>query len=210
MLIKRTERERVAARLPPRSQQPIAGARPPHASCAARASPPAGSPRSARCRSAACARPRPGRRPRAGAAVTMTQERSAPTARSAAPSSPKWRTACGSARSRAGTARSTAARIAPRAPSVRELVHGDRRLKYPMKLVNGQWTRIVLGPGDQRDRRQADWRSARSRDRIRSTGSARPSSPTRAPISTASSRRSGAPTTSTTRRASAIRPPSPA
>jgi formate dehydrogenase major subunit len=26
--------------------------------------------------------------------------------------------------------------------SVRELVHGDRRLKYPMKLVNGQWTKI--------------------------------------------------------------------
>jgi len=26
--------------------------------------------------------------------------------------------------------------------SVRELVHGDRRTKYPMKLVNGQWTRI--------------------------------------------------------------------
>ncbi|MDB5595083.1 MAG: formate dehydrogenase [Hyphomicrobiales bacterium] len=26
--------------------------------------------------------------------------------------------------------------------SVRELVHGDRRLKYPMKLVNGEWTRI--------------------------------------------------------------------
>jgi formate dehydrogenase major subunit len=26
--------------------------------------------------------------------------------------------------------------------SVRELVHGDRRLKFPMKLVNGQWTRI--------------------------------------------------------------------
>ncbi|MDI3306363.1 MAG: formate dehydrogenase subunit alpha [Acetobacteraceae bacterium] len=25
--------------------------------------------------------------------------------------------------------------------SVRELVHGDRRLKYPMKLVNGQWQR---------------------------------------------------------------------
>src|SRR5204862_2559837 len=24
----------------------------------------------------------------------------------------------------------------------RELVHGDRRLKYPMKLVNGQWPRI--------------------------------------------------------------------
>src|SRR5205814_9285874 len=26
--------------------------------------------------------------------------------------------------------------------SVRELVHGDRRLKYPMKLVNGEWTRL--------------------------------------------------------------------
>ena len=26
--------------------------------------------------------------------------------------------------------------------AVRELVDGDRRLKYPMKLVNGQWTRI--------------------------------------------------------------------
>ncbi len=26
--------------------------------------------------------------------------------------------------------------------SVREIVHGDRRLKYPMKIVNGQWTRV--------------------------------------------------------------------
>ena len=26
--------------------------------------------------------------------------------------------------------------------SVRELVHSDRKLKYPMKLVNGQWTRV--------------------------------------------------------------------
>jgi formate dehydrogenase major subunit len=26
--------------------------------------------------------------------------------------------------------------------SVREIVHGDRRLKYPMKLVNGQWTKV--------------------------------------------------------------------
>ncbi len=26
--------------------------------------------------------------------------------------------------------------------SVRELVHGDRRLKTPMKLVNGEWTRV--------------------------------------------------------------------
>jgi formate dehydrogenase major subunit len=27
--------------------------------------------------------------------------------------------------------------------AVRELVHGDRRIKYPMKLVNGQWQRIT-------------------------------------------------------------------
>jgi formate dehydrogenase major subunit len=26
--------------------------------------------------------------------------------------------------------------------AVRELVHGDRRLRYPVKLVNGQWTRM--------------------------------------------------------------------
>jgi formate dehydrogenase major subunit len=26
--------------------------------------------------------------------------------------------------------------------AIRELVHGDRRLKYPMKLVNGQWQRL--------------------------------------------------------------------
>ena len=31
--------------------------------------------------------------------------------------------------------------------AVRELVSGERRLKYPMKLVNGQWTRDQLGPG---------------------------------------------------------------
>ncbi|MGH6683314.1 MAG: formate dehydrogenase, partial [Pseudolabrys sp.] len=29
--------------------------------------------------------------------------------------------------------------------SVRELVMGERRLKYPMKLANGQWTRIKWG-----------------------------------------------------------------
>ena len=66
----------------------------------------------------------------------------------------------------------------------------------------------LLGAGDQRDRRQADGDPREVRARIRSTGSARPSSPTRAPISTASSRPSGAPTTSITRRASATRPPS--
>ena len=39
--------------------------------------------------------------------------------------------------------------------SVRELVHSERRLRYPMKLVGGQWTRVSWDTGDQRDRRQA-------------------------------------------------------
>ena len=94
--------------------------------------------------------------------------------------------------------------------ATRELVHGDRRLRYPMKLVNGQWTRDFLGRRDQRDRRQADGDPRPSRAPIRSIGWARPSSPTKAPISIASSPRSGAPTTPTTRRASAIPPRSPA
>ena len=68
----------------------------------------------------------------------------------------------------------------------------------------------LLGPGDRRDRRQAARRSAQSRARIRSSGWARPSTPTSRPTCSASSRRSGAPTTSTTRPASAIRPRSPA
>src|SRR5262245_41429873 len=31
--------------------------------------------------------------------------------------------------------------------AVRELVHGDRRLKYQMKLVNGHWTRVSWDQG---------------------------------------------------------------
>ena len=68
----------------------------------------------------------------------------------------------------------------------------------------------VLGCRDQRDRRQADGNPRQVRRGLRSIGSAPPSSPTKAPISTASSPRSGAPTTPTTRRASATPPPSPA
>src|SRR3546814_13256100 len=38
--------------------------------------------------------------------------------------------------------------------SVRELVHSDRRLKYPLKLVDGQWQRVswdeaIGGNGDK-------------------------------------------------------------
>src|SRR6185295_556497 len=30
--------------------------------------------------------------------------------------------------------------------ATRELVHGDRRLRYPMKLVNGQWQKLFWDP----------------------------------------------------------------
>ena len=40
------------------------------------------------------------------------------------------------------TRRSTSERIAPKGAAVREHAHGERRLKYPMKLVGGKWTRL--------------------------------------------------------------------
>ena len=38
--------------------------------------------------------------------------------------------------------------------AVREHAHGERRLKHPVKMVDGKWQKDQLGPGDQRDRRQ--------------------------------------------------------
>ena len=91
--------------------------------------------------------------------------------------------------------------------ATREIVHGDRRLRYPMKMVNGQWQRIswdtaINEIGDKLAG------SGKSPGPIPFTGWVRRSSPTSAPISIASSPRSGARTIPTTRRASAIRPPS--
>ena len=94
--------------------------------------------------------------------------------------------------------------------SVRELVHGDRRLKYPMKLVNGQWTKLswdtaINEIGDKlmaiREKSGPEFGLlARLREVLQ-----------RRRLSVPQVRGlSGAPTTSTTRRASAIRPPSPA
>ena len=184
-------------------------ARPPHASCAA----PVWSPAASRALGAlplgSVRKAEAGRR-RRRRARSRSARTSAPIARSAAPSSPKCRTASGSARSRAGISPINRGSHCAKGAAVRELVHGDRRLKYPMKLVDGQWTADLLGHGDQRDRRQAAGDPREVRRRIRSTGSARRSSPTKAPICSASSRPSGAPTTSTIRRASATRPPSPA
>jgi anaerobic selenocysteine-containing dehydrogenase len=82
--------------------------------------------------------------------------------------------------------------------SVRELVHGDRRLKYPMKLVNGEWQKISW---DQAINEIGD-----KMLEIRAKSGADSSicwvprnSPTKAVTCSANSRRSGAPTRSTTR-----------
>ncbi len=67
-----------------------------------------------------------------------------------------------------------------------------------------------LGSGDRRDRRQDHGDPRQVRTRTRSTGLAPPNSPTRPPISIASSPRSGEPIIPIIRRASVIPPPSPA
>jgi formate dehydrogenase major subunit len=89
--------------------------------------------------------------------------------------------------------------------SVREIVLGERRLRYPMKLVNGEWQRHVLG------RRAGEITAKLTEIRVRSgpdsvfwIGSAKFTN--EAATCSASSAPSGAPTTSTTRRASATRP----
>ena len=94
--------------------------------------------------------------------------------------------------------------------SVRELVHGDRRLKYPMKLVNGEWQKISWDQSPSTRSATRCSRSAPSPAPIRSICSAPRNSPMKAAICSANSRRSGAPTRSTTRPASATPPPSPA
>ena len=91
--------------------------------------------------------------------------------------------------------------------AVREHTHGDRRLKYPMKLVGGKWTRIswdvaINEIGDK----MLEIRETSGPDSVYWLGSAKFSN--EAPTGSASSRPSGAPTTPTTRRASATRRPS--
>jgi formate dehydrogenase major subunit len=93
--------------------------------------------------------------------------------------------------------------------SVRELVSGERRLKYPLKLVDGEWTR---NNWDQAINEIGDKLLAirEKSGRTRCIGSDWPNSPMKAPISFASSAPSGEPTIPITRRASAIQRRSPA
>ena len=209
MLIKRTERQSAArhslAALASQSRTGVSIAAP---SCAARVSSPAVSPRSARCRSPACARPRPARRRarrrgdhpqehlhalrgrlhRHGGSLERRVDR--PGAELGQPDQPRLALRQG--------------RFGARA----------RAQRPPAQISDEARQRPVdprqMGPGHQRDRRQDDGDPPEIRAGIRSTGSARRNSPTKALISSASLRRSGAPTIKTTRRASAIRPPSPA
>ena len=93
--------------------------------------------------------------------------------------------------------------------SVRELVHGDRRLKWPMKLERGQWKRLswetaINEIGDK----MLKIREQSGPDSVYWLGSAKFSN--EGLICSASSRRSGAPTTSTIRHVFAIRRRSPA
>ena len=93
--------------------------------------------------------------------------------------------------------------------SVREHAIGERRLKYPMKLVGGKWKKV-------------DWETAvneignkmldirKPPGPIPCTGSGLPSSTTNSPTCSVNLLASGVPTTSITRPASAIRPRSPA
>ena len=156
MLIKRTERQARRGTLAAAAAGPIRWrARPPRLPAQLRPRCRRRSPRSARCRSAACARPRPDRRRRAGAQVTIRKNICTHCSVGCTViaevangvwigQEPGW----DSPINRGSHCAKGAA--------VRELVHGDRRLRYPMKLVNGQWTTAVLGPGHRRDRRQAD------------------------------------------------------
>ena len=91
--------------------------------------------------------------------------------------------------------------------ATRELVHGDRRLRYPMKLANGQWTRIswetaineigdkmmeIRGKSGAGFRLLARFRQIHQRRRLSQS---------------ASLRRSGAPITPIIKRASVIQRP---
>ena len=96
--------------------------------------------------------------------------------------------------------------------SIREhgMTHDSHRLKYPMKLEGGKWKRISWDQAYDEIAEKLLADPKRERARRAPSGSAPPSTTTSSPTCCASGCRCSAPTTPTTRRASAIRPPSPA
>ena len=141
MLIKRTERQARRGTLAAASGQSNAGdisiAAP---SCAARASPSAASPRVGALPLASVRKAEAAGRWRPPAPPSART--SARTARSAAPSSPKSSNGVWVGQEPGWDSPINRGSHCAKGAATRELVHGDRRLRYPMKLVNGQWTRI--------------------------------------------------------------------
>ncbi len=72
----------------------------------------------------------------------------------AAPWMPWWKTACGCARSRCSTRPINLGAHCAKGAPLREHGHGEYRLRYPMKLVNGKYQRISWDTGADRDLRQ--------------------------------------------------------
>ena len=141
MLIKRTERQARRGTLAAALAGPIRRASSTAAaSCAAPASPPADSPRSARCRSRSVRKAdAAGSMATAGATIrkNICTHCSVGCTVIAEVVNGVWvgqEPGWDSPINRGSHCAKGAA--------TRELVHGDRRLRYPMKLVNGQWTRI--------------------------------------------------------------------
>ena len=159
-----------------------------------------------RLRAAGCGKPRLPAHPRA--ARSTSRSPCARTARSAAPSWPRCRTACGSARSPASTRPLNLGAHCAKGAAARE--HAPRRppAQISDEARRGQMDPHQLGRRHQRDRRQDARYSPERRARTPSTSWAPPSSPTSRPTCSASSTPSGAPTTATTRRASATPRPS--
>jgi formate dehydrogenase major subunit len=92
--------------------------------------------------------------------------------------------------------------------AVREHGHGERRLKYPMKLVGGKWKRITWDEAlNEVGDKMLAIREQSGPDSVYWLGSAKHSN--EQAYLFRNSRPCGAPTTWTTRHASAIRPPSP-
>ena len=93
--------------------------------------------------------------------------------------------------------------------AVRDDVLSERRLRYPVKLVNGEWTRVSWEKAiDEIGDKLLDIRQKAGP--TRSIGSGQPNSPTKPHTSTASLRRSGAPTIQIIKRVSVIPRPLPA
>ena len=212
MLIKRTQQRSEAA-----ARGSLAGSACPSKpavstaapSCAAPALPAALSPHSARCRSAASARRKQQRQVRSTSGATIRKSVCTHCSVGCTVTAevlngvwigqePSWDSPINRGSHCAKGA------------SVRELVHSERRLRYPMKLVNGQWTRVSWDQAINEIGDKLIEIREKSGPRFGLLARLGQNDQRRRRICSASSARSGAPTTPTIRRASAIRRPSPA